>query len=327
MTKETSSVLFSIVIPTRNRPELFQQALDSVLGQSFSDIEIQVVVDGSDQASMQAYHALEAQYEDRVHFNYLIHREKGHGQSYSMNHGATQANGEFLCFLDDDDFWTDTNHLQVAAKTIQANPLLDLYYTNQRAYFSDGSEQHENVWIEDLIDKLSLDTSEHIGKPISREELLLSDGFAHLNCSIVRRSYYLGIGGMDENIRYECDRDIFIRCIDGTNSIFHNPAFISQHHIPDKNKKDNMSTLVGLYEKSLYQTVVYQKSMLFSASGTLRQHSSLGLSYIYKRIAEQADENGEKKRAYLYAKQALALNFGFKWFAYTLWLAVKNVGK
>ena len=91
---------FSIVLSTRDRPELFQIALQSVLEQTFEDKEIIVVIDGSEDSNLQKYRALETQY-DGILFCELKHRDIGHGQSYAMNTGVHKSSGQYLCFLDE----------------------------------------------------------------------------------------------------------------------------------------------------------------------------------------------------------------------------------
>jgi glycosyltransferase involved in cell wall biosynthesis len=60
--------------------------------------------------------------------------QRGHGPGFALNFGAGLARGDYLCFLDDDQ-WTDPDHLGRAAGVIvgSAEPI-DLLPANQRAY-------------------------------------------------------------------------------------------------------------------------------------------------------------------------------------------------
>src|SRR5215472_14692620 len=109
--------LFSVILATRNRAPLFTVALQSVLEQRFSEVEIIVVDDGSAEEQRPHYEALVAAV-PRARMFTLVRRERGHGQSYALNHGAQHARGKYLCFLDDDDQWTDSGHLGRAAAVI-----------------------------------------------------------------------------------------------------------------------------------------------------------------------------------------------------------------
>jgi glycosyltransferase involved in cell wall biosynthesis len=324
MPNTSTDVFFTVIIPTRNRPKLFKLALDSVLSQSFKNIEVVVVNDGTTDEFLRAYKELEKRYDNNVHFRYQIRRPNGHGQSYSMNTGAYVAKGKYLCFLDDDDFWIDNEHLQRAHDSIVHSPTeVDAYYTNQDAYFSDGSKQQNNVWIEDLAtktDDLVKETNDAFN--VNAKFLFTSGGFAHLNCTIVRRALYLSIKGMDENIRYECDRDIYIRTVDAAKTLLYCPSVISKHHIPDPKKSDNMSTLVGTFEKRLYQITVYEKAILLSRKRCIQQHSKLGLANVFKHITEEYIRLEQAENAAIYAQKASALSFTFKWWLYSHYLSM-----
>lgn len=84
----------SIIIPTHNRPDMLTKALESAISQSFSDLEILVVDDGS---SMPVVYEGE---DVRVR----VHRHTvAKGVSAARNAGLSLAKGEYVAFLDDDD--------------------------------------------------------------------------------------------------------------------------------------------------------------------------------------------------------------------------------
>ena len=317
---------FSVVIPTRDRPALFKLALDSVLAQDFDDIEIHIVNDGSSGDHLNAYKTLEKEYPENVIFHYLTHRPNGHGQSYSMNYGAYFSQGKYLCFLDDDDYWIDEKHLSRAAQSIsEAKKEVDLYYTNQKAYFSDGRLNENQVWIEDLEETLVETDKDNLGSyAVKVSQLLKSKGFAHLNCSIFLRAFYNQINGMDEHIRYECDRDIYIRALDAANNILYNPAFVSKHHIPDPKKSGNMSTMISIYEKKIFQLRVYEKGILFSKSPELVNFCMIGKGFELKHISEALATEKKYSLALYYAKEALGTSTSLKWMVYTSLLFFKS---
>ncbi|QCC60451.1 glycosyltransferase [Natrinema thermotolerans] len=88
----------SVIIPTYNRPQKLEEALDTVNNQSYENIEIIVVNDGSD-VSYSTVTAL-----DNPNVRYFKHSEN-QGACAARNTGIKQASGKFLAFLDDDDKW------------------------------------------------------------------------------------------------------------------------------------------------------------------------------------------------------------------------------
>lgn len=91
---------FSIVITTFNRPDYLRAAIDSALGQTYPNVEVLVVDDGSNADNRRRAKELVAKYNNpRLRY---FHKENG-GPSSARNRGIAESQGEFLKFLDDDD--------------------------------------------------------------------------------------------------------------------------------------------------------------------------------------------------------------------------------
>lgn len=89
---------FSTIIPTFNRSEQVQTAIESVLSQDFKDNEIIIVDDGSND---QTAEILEKKYGARI----KVLSQENEGVSSARNTGIKEASGEWLAFLDSDDLW------------------------------------------------------------------------------------------------------------------------------------------------------------------------------------------------------------------------------
>lgn len=315
---------FSIILATRDRPQMFMTALHSIADQTFESKEVIVVVDGSSDENMAQYQRIEQQRPD-VTFHYLTHRDKGHGQSYSVNYGSSKSNGQYLCFLDDDDEWTDLAYLQTLHDSITAcKEPVDVHYSNQKAMFANGKPQTELVWLEDRIPKVKDFPAVAEGAyRVDRSFLLGSAGFGHLNCSAFSRQFFDSINGMDESIRYENDRDLFIRSIDEARVILFSTRYMSLHHIPDNSRKDNMSTMASNIEKKLYQMRVYDKGIALGNSKEVVTFCRRAKTYEQKRLANILEENGNLRSAAQYAREALLSGFNLRWLAYTLMLSTR----
>ncbi len=320
----TGKPVFSVIIPTRNRPEMFQRALDSVLRQSFRNIEILVVNDGSALQFLPAYQAIEAACDPRIHWHYQPVRPNGHGPSYSINTGAHAARGQYLCILDDDDSWEDMNHLSVAWQVIQASrETLDVYYSNQRAYSADGKPIEKPMWLGILAARLPANSAGMHGTHRVAPAFLLScNGFPHLNCTIIRRELYLEIGGMDEGIRYECEVDLYLRTLGAASQIIYNPREIARHNVPDAAARNSVSTAVTLLHKRLSQVGVYQKNLASAPTPTIRDVCRKRLAMLYKSLAEYFAQEKEYVIAATYAQIALGYGASLKWRGYSLYLSL-----
>ena len=120
---------FSIVIPTYNRANHLPKAIESVLAQSFTDWELIIVDDGSTDNTRE----LVASYnEPRIKYFYQENAER----SAARNNGIRNAKGEWICFLDSDDFFLP-NHLHVFSSFVKEHDL-------QPSFLVSGGYDEEN---------------------------------------------------------------------------------------------------------------------------------------------------------------------------------------
>jgi glycosyltransferase involved in cell wall biosynthesis len=92
-------VLVSVVIPTRGRSALVCRAIDSVIRQTVRELEIIVVIDGPDPATVERLAGIG---DPRV---CVVSLRGPQGPSAARNFGIDRARGEWIAFLDDDDEW------------------------------------------------------------------------------------------------------------------------------------------------------------------------------------------------------------------------------
>ncbi len=316
--------LFTVIIATRNRAPLFEVALNSVLEQRFRDFEIVVVNDGSSEEHEARCRALVENAADKARMFSLVHVERGHGQSYSLNFGATQARGEYLCFLDDDDQWMDPDHLGRVGKAIAASPRqVEMVLSNQRA-FRDGIAVERVAWIEGLERTLDRPPDASGAYDVTPAELLRCPAHCHLNTMVILRSFYLGLGGMDEGLRYECDVEFYLRAIDRAQAIRYLPNVVSRHNIPDPAAKSSMTTSESVLSKRLYQLRVLDKTVLFSSRPEIRRHAMRHRAYILKHLAMDAARAGQYDSAAYYAREALMTRFTIRWLGVVVLLAFQR---
>ena len=317
---------FTVIIPTRDRPVEFQLALDSVLSQTCADVEIVVVDDGTDKKPREALEKIKADVGGKIKWVHLNRRTRGHGRSFAQNSGVAVSTGEYLCTLDDDDTWTDNDYLKRVRSVIEGcEKRVDLHLTNQVAYFKD-EKQPGPAWIEDLTEifheEKRTPNSQGVFS-VEIDDLLRLGGFCHLNTTIVRRGLYEAVGGIDESIRYEEDRDLYLRLIDNAETIVYSPTYVSRHNIPDAAKNVNLSTSVSLMQKRLSQSYIFQKSSLFANHPSIRAYCQRQNAYILKHITEELVEENRLRNALYFARQGLGAFPSLKWAAYVGILSIR----
>ncbi|HEY0044115.1 MAG TPA: glycosyltransferase family 2 protein [Allosphingosinicella sp.] len=322
---------FSVILATRDRPQLSAEAFDSILAQGCQDFEVVIVDDGTSEENWQQYQGwiepARARLGDRLQVHRLVRRPNGHGQSYSINFGAAHARGTYLAILDDDDTWTDSGHLARAKAALEEQPGADLYMANQEAFLL-GKPVGEKLWLSALEGRLQAagELPEADGTyAVGVRDLTGTPGFCHVNCLIVRRGLFEAIGGMDEGIRWECDRDLFLRLIDKAGVMLHNPAPVARHNVPDPSKTANMTTAMPMLQKRLHQLRVVEKAALFSSREPIRREGFKHRGFVMKKIADELAASGDWAAAAHYARSALGAGPTAGWAAKTAWYSLKGI--
>ncbi|MEK8024414.1 MAG: hypothetical protein RLY78_2311 [Pseudomonadota bacterium] len=330
------SAMISVIIATRDRPQLFGEALASVLAQRDADFELIVVNDGGDERHLPAYQAMwadaRARLGERFSVHRLVHRPRGHGQSYSLNYGVSQATGSHVCFLDDDDRWTDDGHLARVGRAVAAPradvPPADLYMANQEAWRVDGSRVGV-LWIGGLQARLQSRgaTADADGVlDVTLDDLMAIDGFCHLNALTVRRALWEQIGGMDEGIRWECDREVWLRLVEAARRMRHHPGVMSWHRVPDPTKALNMTTSLSTADKRVLQCLVLDKVLVRARHPAVIAHAREHKAWALKKLAADCAERGDWPLAGWYARQAFGAAPGLKWGLWTLQASLRGLG-
>ncbi|MCM1286178.1 MAG: glycosyltransferase [Acetobacter sp.] len=110
---------YSVIIPVYNAEKYLNQCVESVLSQTFSDLEVILVDDGSPDKCPQLCDAW-AERDSRVK---ALHVSNG-GASRARNTGLDNASGEYIIFLDSDDYWNDSNALQELSDASDADVVI-----------------------------------------------------------------------------------------------------------------------------------------------------------------------------------------------------------
>lgn len=114
----------SCIIPSYKRSDMVIRAIDSVLRQTYKNIEVCVVDDNipGDEYSCELKHKLE-KYQNDSRVKYITQQKHING-AVARNVGIKEATGEFIAFLDDDDEWLPEK-LERQMEIIDFNPSVD----------------------------------------------------------------------------------------------------------------------------------------------------------------------------------------------------------
>lgn len=197
---------FSVIIPVHNGTATLARALDSVLSQNYPAYEIIVVDDGStDSTSIVA-----SGYAPQVHYVY----QPNAGVSAARNLGAEIAGGDWLAFLDADD-WFYPDRLRLHAEWISEDRTLDFLTGDQEYRLPDGSLIRRSMASTVAGRKL-------LAQAAGRNRILMSecvladfveDHFGDTPTLSLPRRTFMDLGGYPTNFRVCEDVNLLIRLV------------------------------------------------------------------------------------------------------------------
>lgn len=186
--------LVSVIIPAYNSEPYVEEAVQSVLEQTYSPLEVIVVDDGSKDGTA----ARLARFGDRIR----LLRQENQGVYRTRNNAARLAKGEFLAFLDADDFWVKDKLVQ-QMDVFQRHP--DVAVVASRVFEVDASGKP--------LAEPARPEGDVYDKPMDLHRRLLMGGncFA-LSTAVVRRSIFESMNGFYDAKRIlSADYDFWIR--------------------------------------------------------------------------------------------------------------------
>ncbi len=179
-----SKPLVSAIIPTHNRSELLKRAIDSVLDQTWENMEIIVVDDASDDDTPKVLQSLSEQHKNLK----VIQNKESKGAAASRNIAIEHAKGEYIAGLDDDDLWRPKRVEQLMEEFQEGYSAVT---SNDRMDFG----EKEIVWKKKPV--------------ITLHDLLFYNQVG--NQVLTKKEYLQQIGGYDETLQSAQDYDLWIR--------------------------------------------------------------------------------------------------------------------
>ena len=181
--------IFSIVIPVYNRAKLISRAVDSVLAQTFTDYEIIIVDDGSNDNLKKVCDDYNT---PKIHYVY----QDNAGSNPARNNGIRNSRGYYVSFLDSDDAWEKEYLEEVNKKFAGDNELGLVYVRNIKKILPQGR----------LLEKRNKNFEGFIYREVLKQGFLTNS-----SCVTVKRELLEKINGWDNNLRACQDDDLCFR--------------------------------------------------------------------------------------------------------------------
>ncbi len=183
--------LVSVIIPTYNRAALVVQAVQSALNQTYTNMEIIVVNDGSTDNTPEIL----KEYEGKIKYVYQERSER----SKARNEGFRHSTGSYIAFLDSDDLWLPTK-IEKQVEVLNKKADVGLVYVGVQFIDTKG-----NLYDGDL-------SWERPTRPVLYEDLMTRNIVAGTTSSaMIRRACLEKVGLFDESMNTCEDLDLFRR--------------------------------------------------------------------------------------------------------------------
>jgi len=191
--------LVSVIIPVFNAAPYLRESIESVLGQSYPNMEVILVDDGSTDGSLEIMRA----YGDRVQ---LIQQDRA-GPGAARNRGVQAARSDYIAFQDADDVWMP-GKLDAQVRFMLEHPEFGVVFGQFAFWNPDQNHRYPDP-------KLFLDRPEtwEVKQPLSGSIYVdeLMDSCIAMITPIVRREVFEAIGGFDEKLLGGSDYDFWLR--------------------------------------------------------------------------------------------------------------------
>ena len=251
--------LVSVVIPNYNYERYLCETIDSVLAQTYPDVEIIVVDDGSKDASKEIL----AGYGDKVRTIF----QENQGVSATRNNGVKESSGEFIAFLDADDAWLPTK-LEKQVGRFREDRSLGLVHVGVDEVDADGNSLVQRLeGVEGNVSATLL---------TSKREGVLGGGSGLM----VPRSVFDEVGGFDLRLSTSADWDLFYRISEGY-AVGFVPEILIRYRVHSSNMHGNVKVMehdmMLAFEKAFCSEKREIQAVKRPAYGSL--HQMLAASY------------------------------------------------
>lgn len=215
--------LVSVVIPNFNYGRFLQSTIDSVLSQTYDNLEVIVVDNGSTDNSRSVLES----YGERIRTIF----QNNQGQAAARNNGLEIARGDLIALLDADDYWESS---KIEQQLSLISNRTELVYTGARQFRSESG-----ATVKTVLPSFNGDCSLAFLKYPSRSIVPAGESSALFTRSLLEK-----VGNFNTHLNSACGRDFFRRCSRHAEFSFVNEALIN-YRLHDSNMSTNYRLMMN----------------------------------------------------------------------------------
>jgi len=273
-----NSYLVSVIIPTYNRAEELKRAMKSVLNQTYRNLELIIIDDGSIDDTENTVQFFS---DDRIKY---LRNDENMGVAHSRNRGLAIARGNYVSFLDSDDEWLEDKLDVQLEKATEFNKPVFIFSNG----YCDAFDKRF-AWDRDIPSGTFM---------YQKNSHPLKQAIPPPSCWFISRSIFDKIGEFDTNLTMWEDQDFILRMfLEGITVYFLNKLLVRWHQ-----GSDNLSTLnAKLMESKEYFLEKHNRNMEEDSEYLFRFLCSMGKDFLKIK---------EKKKARQYYIKAFKMSPG-----------------
>lgn len=240
MKKETNKI--SVIIPTYNRAKLLSRSVKSVINQTYKNLEIIIVDDGSTDNTEEVIKKIK---DRRVKY---IKLNKNKGACHARNRGIKEATGKYIAFQDSDDVFLPNKLQKQYDNMIKNNSDMDFckicIHQNESTYQYPNNEQEDSIINNQIIDELCN------GNFISTQAIVVKSSIAKENL-------------FDDEIPRLQDYDFVMRVVSNYKTSYTNEVLVDLFRQTDSiSNKVNLEDAIKVILAKNYNISKYQKQSM-----------------------------------------------------------------
>jgi glycosyltransferase involved in cell wall biosynthesis len=207
MSAAVTTGLVSVIVASYNHAEYLEQRMDSLINQTYQDIEILVIDDSSTDNSVQVLRKYESHPKVR-----LIIREINGGWVVVSNQGVELSTGEFVIFANCDDA-CDPWMIERLVETMRANPTAGIAFCRSLMIDEYGKLLGTDFLVREKSFKMKCNNDVLLNQKEMSRFLLHSCVIPNLSAALFSRECYISSGGLTSAYRVCSDWDLFFRVV------------------------------------------------------------------------------------------------------------------
>jgi glycosyltransferase involved in cell wall biosynthesis len=197
--------LVSIVVTSYNHAEYLDERMQSLLAQTYDNIEIYVVDDCSTDKSAEVL----TKYQNNPKVHILLLQENG-GYAKACNIGVILSRGDYIMFAECDDF-SEPNHVDALMEKMLQNPSAGVAYSKSNMVDANGFVYGSDFDYREKLFQIFCSRDALIPRRMMQKYFLISCVIPNMSAAIIRRKYYNLAGGFDSRYKACADWDFWCR--------------------------------------------------------------------------------------------------------------------